>query len=83
MEMVRSACDPRWRDVAGALSAGEGNAKVSGLERRTDTTSAIVANSLLMHAFNREDSYRVAAHPASWSYRRRLRCNAPTTPPNC
>ena len=63
MEMVRSACDPRWRDVAGALSAGEGNAKVSGLERRTDTTSAIVANSLLMHAFNREDSYCTAAHP--------------------
>ena len=63
MEMVRSACDPRWRNVAGALSAGEGNAKVSGLERRTDTTSAIVANSLLMHAFNREDSYCTAAHP--------------------
>ena len=63
MEMVRSACDPRWRNVAGALSADEGNAKVSGLERRTDTTSAIVANSLLMHAFNREDSYCTAAHP--------------------
>ena len=63
MEMVRSADDPRWRNVAVALSAGEGNAKVSGLERRTDTTSAIVANSLLMHAYNREDSYRTAAHP--------------------
>ncbi len=63
MEMVRSARVPRWRDVAGGLSAGEGDAKVSGLERRTDTTSAIVANSLLMHAFNREDSYRTAAHP--------------------
>ena len=63
MEMVHSARDPRWRNVARALSAGDGDAKVSGLERRTDTTSAIVANSLLMHAFNREDSYRVAAHP--------------------
>ena len=46
-----------------ALSAGEGGAKISGLERRTDATSAIAANSLLMHAFNREDSYRTAAHP--------------------
>ncbi len=63
MEMVRSARDPRWRNVARALSAGDGPAKVTGLEQSTDTTSAIVANSLLMHAFNREDSYRVAAHP--------------------
>ena len=65
MEMVRSARDPRWRNVARALSAGDGDAKVSGLERSTDTTSAIVADSLLMHAFNREDSYRSRGPPGA------------------
>lgn len=63
-EITRSAVDARFGAVGRGLVEGPGHCTAAGLWR-VSPTSAIAANSYLMHADLADDAYALALHPGS------------------